>query len=380
MEVLDFMNSHEDWEDLLAQPPYCIKTKRYNGYILLKYSQLESDMTIPLVRECRGSIFCQNENKKYECVCYPFSKFGNVGESYVSDIDWESAVVEEKVDGSLMKLYYHNNRWNIATNGLPNAFLAEINDTSLSFGDLFHEALGGREQFKAFCTHLDQHETYMFELVSLVSKLVVYYPETKLYYLGQRNMDTMQESKNYANFMKNYGILCPKVYGISTLESCLEYVKSMTRNEEGFVVRDKNFNRMKIKSPEYLIAFHMDNNGVITTKRIIKMIKNETIDDFLAYCPEYKNDVLGVINRISIIAQLFEDDWNIVSHHAQTMNRKEFAALISKCRMSAYLFEKYKYPNIKAMDWILSQPTRTILRMLQTWNKESVDLSELISI
>ena len=380
MEVLDFMNAHDDWEDLLAQLPYCIKVRRDNGYILLKYSQFESDMTIPLVRECRGSIFYQNDSDKYECVCYPFSKFGNVGETYVPDIDWESAVVEEKVDGSLTKLFYHNSRWNIATNGLPNAFLAEINDKGISFGDLFHEALGGREQFKAFCSHLDTNETYMFELVSLASKLVVYYPETRLYYLGQRNMTTMQESKNYTSFMKDYGVLCPKVYNINTLEGCLEYVKSMTRNEEGFVVRDKNFNRMKIKSPEYLIAFHMDNNGVITTKRIVKMLKNETIDDFLAYCPEYKNDVQVVLDQLHHIAQIFDDDWNRASKHAETMTRKEFAALVSKCRTSPYLFEKYNHPNTKAIDWILSQFTRTILRMLNTYSKESVDLSELISI
>lgn len=369
MEVLDFMNTHDNWEDLLAQPPYCIKVRRDNGYILLKYSQFESDMTIPLVRECRGSIFYKNDNDKYECACYPFSKFGNVGENYVPDIDWESAVVEEKIDGSLTKLFYHNNRWNIATNGLPNAFLAEISDKDLSFGDLFHEALGGREQFKAFCSHLDPNETYMFELVSLASKLVVYYPETKLYYLGQRDMTTMQESKNYTGFMKDYGVLCPKVYNIGTLEGCLEYVKSMTRNEEGFVVRDKNFNRMKIKSPEYLIAFHMDNNGVITTKRIVKMLKNETIDDFLAYCPEYKNDVQSILDKLHNIARILDEYWDMASKHVETMTRKEFAMMVGKCRASAYLFEKYDRPQTKAIDWILSNFTRTILRMLKQYEK-----------
>lgn len=367
MEVLDFMNTHDDWEELLAHPPYCIKVRRDNGYILLKYSQFESDMNISLVRECRGSIFYQNDDGKYECVCYPFSKFGNVGETYVPNIDWESAVVEEKVDGSLTKLFYHNGCWNIATNGLPNAFAAEINDKGLSFGDLFYEALGGRDQFEAFCTHLDPNETYMFELVSLVSKLVVYYPETKLYYLGQRNMITMHESKNYGDFMMEYGVLCPKVYNIGTLEGCLEYVKSMTRNEEGFVVRDKNFNRMKIKSPEYLIAFHMDNNGVITTKRIVKMLKNETIDDFLAYCPEYKDDVQDVTNKLNAIERIFDSDWNKVYKYVGTVTRKEFAALVAKCRASSYLFIKYDRPNTKAIDWILSRPTRTILRMLSQY-------------
>ena len=117
MKVLDFMNRHEDWEDLLTRPPYNIIVKHDGDYILLKYSQFNSDFNNEIVRECRGAIFYKLPyNVGYICVCRAFDKFGNYGEDYVKDVDWNSIVVEEKVDGSLIKLWHHNNNWHIYTN------------------------------------------------------------------------------------------------------------------------------------------------------------------------------------------------------------------------------------------------------------------------
>lgn len=370
MEVLNFMNSYNDWEEVLIQPPYCIKVKRDGLYILLKYNQLSSDFSLPIVRECRGVIFYDNEDGTYECVCRAFDKFGNYGESYVPDIDWNSAVVEEKVDGSLIKLYYHNGQWHIATNGTINAFKAEINDMGLNFGDLFYEALGGKEQFNGFCNYLDPVCTYMFELVSPKSRATIDYPETKLYYLGQRNMTTMKESKEYIQAMCNYGVLCPKVYPLHTLDDCLEYIKSMTRDQEGFVIRDKSFSRIKLKSPEYLFAFRMNNNGIVTTKRVIDMIKNETLDDFLAYCPQHNDTVQEVIDNINLLISDLEQDWNNVSSKAQ-LERKDFAKFVRSSRNKDFLWAKYDSPDLKALDWLMSRYTSKIKDMIERYKERN---------
>lgn len=197
MEVLDFMNLHDNWEEILTQPPYNIKVSRDNGYILLKYNQLSSDFTIPIVRECRGSIFWQHENRNYMCVCRAFDKFGNYGESYVPDIDWEHVTVEEKVDVSLIKVWYHNSAWHVSTNGTINAYRCDVNDLDVTFGSLFDEALCCDDIDEFFAT-LDMYSTYMFELVSPKSRVTISYPETKLYYLGQRRMlYCMEEFKEY---------------------------------------------------------------------------------------------------------------------------------------------------------------------------------------
>lgn len=363
MEVLEFMNTHRDWEDILTQPPYSIKVKRDGDYILLKYNQLSSDFSLPIVRECRGSIFYLNQHGKYECVCRAFDKFGNYGESYVPEIDWDNAVVEEKVDGSLMKVWHHNNQWHVSTNGTIDAYKAEVDDAGLTFGDLFDEAIL-LDKHKFF-GGLNPNSVHMFELVSPKSRATISYPHTELYYLGSRDMHTMKEYKVYdSELMWMYGVHYPKIFPLHTIEDCLSYVKTMTKDEEGFVIRDTHFNRIKLKSPEYLLAFHLNNNGAITTKRIISMMKDEMVDDFLAYCPEYTDRVQEVIDTISNIAQQMDAKWNEY-HKIHWDNRRAFAAAVQKEQYKDFLFVKLNNPKLRGIDYIMNRPTKQIRNMIE---------------
>ena len=358
MKVLDLMNNNLDWEEVLSNPPYSITIKRDNGYILLKYNQFLSDFSNPIVRECRGSIFYLRDDGLYECVCRAFDKFGNYGEEYTDEIDWSTAQVQEKVDGSLIKVFYHNNTWHVATNGTINAYncivYKEDKETNKTYGSIFNFALRGH--LNQFFESLDKDYTYMFELVSPYTKLVVVYPDTALYYLSRRNIHTMEEDNARPEAFENFGILFPKTYSLKTFEDCLAYVKTMNKNEEGFVVKDAAFHRIKIKSPEYLLAFRAKNNGVLSTKRIVKMIREESIDDLLAYCPEYKERVDAVINKYKILIHSFEEEYQrfIIMHPNKwdTLDRKDFAALVSNSWAKDFLFKKRSNPELRAEDYI----------------------------
>ena len=100
LKVLEYIKGHKDWEELLSQAPYFIKISRDVMFgkrlIMLKYNQLDSDFNEEIVRECRGLII---DEDSLEPVSVPFFKFGNYGESYCPEIDWESAVITEKRDG-----------------------------------------------------------------------------------------------------------------------------------------------------------------------------------------------------------------------------------------------------------------------------------------
>ena len=301
MKVLDFIRSNEHWETALTAAPYYIKIVHKDDYVLLKYNQLSSDFNNEIVRECRGCIMyipngCHHQA---DVVCYPFDKFGNYGESYTPEIDWGSAQVLEKVDGSLIKLWYHNGKWHISTNGTIDARDAETAVEGLTFYDIFIRTLLKNGNPNIFFGALDINYTYMFELVSPETRVTIEYSEPALYYLGARNMLHFNEVGDPwlpgGNGL-GYFISFPKVYPLNSIEECLDAVNKMTRNEEGFVVRDKFFNRIKIKSPEYLIAARVRNNGVITVKRIIKMMREDRLDDFCAYAPQYENFVNKVVN------------------------------------------------------------------------------------
>lgn len=97
MELLKFIKEHEDWKELLQRAPYFLEVKEEEGFVLLKYSQIKSDFSQPIVQECRGIILDSNNG----IVCWPFDKFFNYGECYAAKIDWSSAKVQEKIDGCL---------------------------------------------------------------------------------------------------------------------------------------------------------------------------------------------------------------------------------------------------------------------------------------
>ena len=99
MELLNFINQHEDWKELLQEAPYFLEVKEDEGYVLLKYNQIKSDFSQPIVQQARGIIVKYlHDCGFWKIVCWPFDKFFNYGESYAASIDWSSARVQEKID------------------------------------------------------------------------------------------------------------------------------------------------------------------------------------------------------------------------------------------------------------------------------------------
>ena len=343
LQIIEFMNNNENWEEILAKPPYGIKTKRDGDYILLKYDQLNSDFNLKIVRECRGIIITFRDGK-YIPVAVPFFKFCNYGESYAPKINWENAAVMEKIDGSLIKFFYDNDEWHIATNGQINAFEIPINDEGLTFGDLVLKALGGQEQFSKLTYLLDHNFTYMFELVSPITQVVIPYPNTELYYLGARDMITMREDRLKDNsIMDKFGIKQPKYYEtIHDIDECIRNANEMSKDNEGFVVVDDCYNRIKVKSPEYLRAARLNNNNRITIKRVVEMMREEQLDDFIAYCPQHEEMVNKVIGALKEMEEECVKEWDEVREFAYK-EKKEFVSVVKDkgAKWPNYLYWKY---------------------------------------
>jgi hypothetical protein len=55
LQLLDFIKQNkENWKEVLKKPPYSLIVKENDDYVLLKYNQLESDLSNSIVQECRG--------------------------------------------------------------------------------------------------------------------------------------------------------------------------------------------------------------------------------------------------------------------------------------------------------------------------------------
>lgn len=271
--------------------------------VMLKYSQIDSDFKNEIVRECRGLIL---DEDTFEPVCVPFFKFGNYGESYCPEIDWKSCWVGEKLDGSLIKIVRIGNDLLWSTNGTIDAFKAplaeQIGCLAKSFGELAWSAVV--DNWRAANGHdrnvcvdpdavngwlrnlLEEGHTYMFELTSPYNKVVVSWHETKLNFLGVRDNSTLQETY-FSDHMLNKIFNVPKVFPLKSIDDCVKAAEKLDCNNEGFVVCDKNFNRVKVKSPTYVALHHMKNNNVLSYARGIEIVRGNELDEVLTYFPEF---------------------------------------------------------------------------------------------
>lgn len=336
-----------DWREMLSNNPYNIHIKEDGEYILFKYDQFSTDMSIPLARECRGSIYHKDT---FECVCRPFDKFFNYGEEFAAKIDWRSARVTEKVDGSLMKVWYDADEWHLSTNGTIDAFKAPVgDDDNLTFGAVFERALGADVQ--TLGKYLDKDYTYMFELTSPETKIVIPY-EDGVYYLAARHTLSGEELFTAPTFGEDVRVLFPKIYNLSRLDDIVAVVSSMPKDEEGVVVNDRYGQRIKVKSLEYLLAARTIAKGNISKRKIFQYIKEEKIDDFLGYAPEKKSDVDEVRQKIFEYCDAAMAEWAEVSS-LNFATQKEFALHIKDNMYKGFLFSKAKNTALSPYDYLM---------------------------
>ena len=254
LKVIEYIKNNENWREILSESPYSITIKDDGDFILLKYSQIDSDFNNEIVRECRGLII----NKNLNPVCVPFYKFGNYGEPYADNIDWTTAKVEEKIDGSLIKVWNYDGKWTVSTNGTIFAHKANIgsdtdnemtvNTTYSNFGELFEAAA---TKVGLDITSLNPQYTYMFELVSPYNRVVVPYESIDLYHIGTRDNITLKEIET------DIGIKKPKTYQCNNLSDLIEMAGKLRYCEEGYVVKDAEYRRIKVKSPAYVSISHL---------------------------------------------------------------------------------------------------------------------------
>lgn len=326
MRIDDYINNVNNWEYNLEKKN--IEIKKYKNYILLKYG-IMADFSDPIVQQCRGIIF-KKENNRYVCVCRPFDKFFNYQEENAAEIDWSTARVQEKIDGSIVKLWF-DDFWHWSTNGVIHAYDAQVNDF-ISFGGLIEKADNYEDiDFDS----LDTNYTYMFELVSPYNKVVIDYDTIHLYHIGTRNNFDGVEVETDINIEK------PRRYRIFTFEDCLEAVNEMnltTVEQEGFVVVDGNYNRIKVKSPKYFLFHRMANNGALTSKRIIEIIKNGAMEDMIKQYPAFAEEIYKTNAAMGIY-----------KYKAQAIINKARAAYEEfgrDRRAAAEVINTFEYPNI----------------------------------
>lgn len=333
-ELIKFIKENKNWKDLLQQDPYSIIIDETGDHILLKYNQIKSKFKHEIVQECRGCIIDKNT---LEFVCRPFDKFFNYGESLAHELDLNSIKIQEKCDGSLIKLWWDKCRghWQISTMGKIISNESYLNkdivpdDKYLTFLELVLDALPESIWF-----NLNKEYTYMFELMSPYNRVVVPHKELKIKHLGTRHNQSGQE----VNF--DIGIEKPKTYSFSSLEDVVRASKELPFDDEGYIVVDKNFKRVKVKSLAYVSIHSLFDNGNIRNDRVLNLVKINEHGEFLSYYPEYTKQFKEVEDKYSKFIEKVNSCFDVCKDLKQE-GRKVFAKYASKQIFPSILFKYY---------------------------------------
>lgn len=338
MEVIDYLKEH-GLEQLVDK--FSIAAKRHKQHpnlVQLKYSQLDSPMASKVVQQSRGIVL--DEANDWAIVSYPFDKFFNYGEHYAADIDWKTARVFEKLDGALITLYHYQNEWHVASSGLPDASGFPRNQT-LSIAQLFWEAW---EQ-EGYELPLSTTVCYMFEIVGPAFEVLVPYENLAIKLIGARDLTTLQEVA--LDDVLNTEWKRANTFQWNNAEEVLQQSEALNpMNLEGFVVCDAAFNRVKVKSPQYVkISLLKGAKGPFTDRYLLEIIRINEGDEFLAYFEELRPRYEELKTKYNALVTVLEQ----VQEELKEVEDKKELGLRSQQTPFPALFFQLKAGNVASV-------------------------------
>lgn len=357
--LIKFIKENPDWETKLTTDPYNLKIRKKDQFVLFYYNQLSSDFTNEIVKECRGVIL---DSTDWTVARYAFKKFFNADEHNCDvKIDWASAVVSEKIDGSLVSAWWdkYQQKWRWATSkaiDVEDALLPEdVNCPYHNYQELINKALNDCVfDESSFC----RSYTYNFELVSPYTQVVIPYEKPKLYFLCSVNNQTLDEIPCWY-YPSTWNKPCS--FAFNNYQECKEMADKLPWNEEGYVVRDKFGHRVKIKSPEYVKAHYLRNNNVITQRRLIEVILANEADEFLTYCPDYIEAVYKITWAMTNVSLKCESGLSCMNALSKNQWRhwtgEQIQILMNKipiCKLpyiQNYIWLNWKNPDLLPIDY-----------------------------
>jgi RNA ligase len=285
----------------------------------VQYDSLWNDITL----QTRGLV----TDNKGNIVARPFKKFFNDSEKkHTPTPDFD---VYDKLDGSLGILFHYEGEWVLATRG---SFTSD-------------QAVKGFEMLQKYdYQKLHKDYTYLFEIIFKENRIVVQYPYEDLILLGMIHTKTGYEVDLYGegndvrlkNLINNLKFKVVKKYdGINDYSILKGKIKD---DEEGFVVKFSNGDRIKIKGEEYL-RLHKIMTNVSTTavwemlsegRDVLEIIK-DVPDEFYNKVKSYVRDLKYTYFSLSEYAGKTHDGFRYgkFGDKDPEPTKKEFAEFLS---------------------------------------------------
>ena len=304
----------------------------------VQYENLWDEVTLM----CRGLV----TDNTGDIFATPFHKFFNIEEGKFTPT--ENFEVYEKMDGSLGIVFWYQGQWIVATRG---SFTSD-------------QAIKATEILKKYNKDIMfRHLTFCFEIIYPENRIVLDYgDDEKLVLLGSFDKNGKEFD---VEMWSQYGFDVVKKYdGIKDFN----LLKSMIKDDqEGFVVKFTNGDRVKVKGVEYLRLHKIMTN--MSTTSVWECLKNgddvETIlkdvpDEFYDKIKSYVRDLRYGFFQISERAGKLHDGFRYGKYGDvdPEPTKKEFAEFVSKQQkvLQPVMFAMWDKKNYDEIIWRIIRP------------------------
>jgi RNA ligase len=291
---------------------------------------------------CRGLVTDNNG----DIVAIPFQKFFNIEENRFTPT--ENFEVYEKMDGSLGIVFWYQGQWVVATRG---SFTSD-------------QAIKATEILEKYNKDIMfRHLTFCFEIIYPENRIVLDYGnDEKLVLLGTFDKNGKETD---VEIWSQWGFDVVKKYdGIKDFKELKGMIKD---DQEGFVVKFTNGDRIKVKGVEYLRLHKIMTN--MSTTAVWECLKNgddiETIlkdvpDEFYEKIKSYVRDLRYGFFQISERAGKLHDGFRYGKYGDKDPEptKKEFAEFVFKQEkvLHPVMFAMWDKKNYDEIIWRIIRP------------------------
>jgi RNA ligase len=349
--MIDVLNKYYEQGLVYKQTHPTLPLTIWNYTEKVQYENLWDEITI----QTRGLV----TDDKGNIVARPFKKFFNLEEKkHTPTHDFE---VFDKMDGSLGILFNYGGEWIMATRG---SFTSD-------------QAIKGFELIQKYeYKRLVKGFTYLFEIIYPENRIVVNYDYEDLILLSVIDNKDGYELKIFddsihiegirlRNLFNNLGFRLVKKYdGIKDYNTLKNMVKD---NEEGFVVRFSNGERVKIKGEEYIRLHKIMTNlsttvvwEVLSTGGNFEDLLKDVPDEFYTKIKDYSSSLRYSFYQIREDAGKKFDYFMYGKYNDKEpiTDKKEFAMWVLKQPqyLQPILFKMFDKKEYSSYIWKLVKP------------------------
>lgn len=255
----------------------------------------KSDKSQQIVRESDGTVI----NSDGQVVCYSgefsemysFYELTNTDNTEIQNSlnDIQNYESLEFLDGTCIRMYFHNNEWRVGTKGHTDASRAKWSSEK-SFQSLFEESLLNHPDFVK--ESLNRDYTYVFLLQHTENKIICPVESNRIYLLEVYNNLTLQRVSESV-----VGLDTPKSLNITNSNELHVFLELNDETIKGVYLRHKNSgHRVFILNKLYEERQRLKGNSLDMHKRYLELRSCNRHFNFAKQFPEYK-DIASELER-----------------------------------------------------------------------------------